>query len=126
MGEHRALQEELLGLIRQKDLKKELDGLTSRRTAQRVHSQKLADEKASIRVDIAALEDLEAKESDLRKQDAELDKLRTYLDNTREGLRGDIKVQESKRDDAKRNLSNVKGLGEEGSCPTCERPLGYQ
>ena len=126
VGEHRALQEELVDLIRQKDLKRELDGLTSRRTALKVHSQELADEKASMQVDLAALGDLEAKEADLRKQDSELDKLRTYLDNTREGLRGDIKVQESRKDDAKRNLSRVKGLGAEGSCPTCERPLGYQ
>ena len=126
VDEHRALQEELVDLIRQKDMKKELDGLTSRRTALKVHSQKLADEKATMQVDLAALGDLEAKEAELRKQDAELDKLRTYLDNTREGLRGDIKVQESRRDDAKRNLSRVKGLGAEGSCPTCERPLGDQ
>jgi DNA repair protein SbcC/Rad50 len=126
VDEHRALQEELVGLIRQKDMKKELDGLTSRRTVLQVHSQKLADEKAAMQVDLAALGDLEAKEAELRKQDSELDKLRTYLDSTREGLRGDIKVQESRMDDAKRNLSKVKGLGEEGSCPTCERPLGYQ
>jgi exonuclease SbcC len=126
MDEHKALKEDLVGLIRQKDLKKELDGLTSRRTVLRVHSQKLADEKAAMQVDLAALVDLEAKEAELRKQDVELDKLRTYLDNTREDLRGDIKVQESRRDDAKQNLSRVKGLGAEGSCPTCERPLGYQ
>ena len=126
MGEHRALQEELVALIRQKELKRDLDGLTSRRTALKVHSQKLADEKGSMQVDLAALGDLETKEAELLKQDAELDKLRTYLDNTREGLRGDIKVLESRKNDAKRNLFKVKGLGEEGSCPTCERPLGYQ
>lgn len=126
MDEHKVLQEVLVGLNRQKDTSKELDGLTSRRTALMVHSQKLSDEKATLQVDLAALGDLEAKESELRKQDAELDKLRTSLDNMREGLRGDIKVQESRRDDAKRNLSRVKGLGADGSCPTCERPLGYQ
>lgn len=126
MVENRSLQEELEGLIWQKELRKELDGLTSRRTALRERSQKLEDEKASNQVDLAALGDLEAKEAELQKQDAELDKLRTYLDNTREGLRGDIKVHESRREDAKRNLSRVKGLGAEGSCPTCERPLGKQ
>lgn len=126
IDEHKALQEDLLGLIRQKELKKELDGLTSRRTALVEHSQKLVDERASMQVDLAALGDLEAKEAELRKQDAELDRLRTYLDNTKEGLQGDIKVQESRRNDAKQNLSRVKGLGTVGSCPTCERPLGDQ
>lgn len=126
VDENRALQGELVDLIRQKDLKKELDGLISRRTALKAHSRRLADDKASMQVDLAALGDLEAKEVDLRKRDVELDKLRTYLDSTREDLRGDIKVQESRRDDAKRNLSKVKGLGAEGSCPTCERPLDNQ
>jgi exonuclease SbcC len=126
LGEEERLQEELANLSRQKELKNELNGLVIRRTALEARSNKRNGEKSIIQRYLAALGNLEARESELRKQDADLDKLRTDLDNLRENLRGDLKVLQSRSDEARRNLSRVKDLGAEGCCPTCERPLGDQ
>lgn len=124
VNEQERLQEEVVGLYRQKDLLKEFDGLVSRKAAIDRRSMKLANEKATLQEHLAALGDLDDRETELRRQDIDLDGLRTDLDNIRENLRGDLKVQESRRDEARRNLSRVKDLGSKGNCPTCERPLG--
>ena len=126
LDEHERLQEELAGLRCQKDLLKELDGLISRQDAIEARSLNLVNEKATMQEQLTHFGDLESREKELKRQDLDLDKLRTDLDNMRENLRGDLKVQESRRDDARRNLSRVKGLGASGNCPMCERPLGDQ
>ena len=126
LDEHERLQEELAGLRCQKDLLKELDGLISRQDAIEARSLNLANEKTTMQEQLTHLGNLESREKELKRQDLDLDKLRTDLDNMRENLRGDLKVQESRRDDARRNLSRVKGLGASGNCPMCERPLGDQ
>jgi exonuclease SbcC len=124
--EHIKLRSELEDLIRHREIKKELDGLISRKTAVEARSLRLTKERSLANQDLAAIGDLKTKDAELRNQDSDLDKLRTDLDNARESLKGDLKVQDSILNDAKRNLLRLKDLGAEISCPTCERPLGDQ
>ena len=126
LDESKRLQDELASLSYQRELQKELNGLVDRKRALEIRFHKLDGERTIVRREIAALGDLEARESELIKQDAELDNLRADLDHLRENLRGDLKVHQSRNDEAQRNLSRIKDLGELGSCPTCERPLGHQ
>jgi exonuclease SbcC len=126
LDESKRLQDELARLNHQKDLQKERSGLLDRKGALEARLQKLDGEKSIVHKEMATLGDLEARELELIKQDAELDKLRTDLDHLRENLRGDLKVQQSRNEEARRNLSRVKDLGALGNCPTCERPLGDQ
>ncbi len=126
LDESKRLQDELARLNQQKNLQKELNGLADRKGALEARLHKLDGDKSIVRSEIAALGVLEARESELIKQDEELDKLRTDLDHLRENLRGDLKVQQSRNEEASKNLSRVKDLGALSNCPTCERPLGDQ
>jgi len=121
---HSLLQMELGEANRQRELQKEMDALLQRRRDLQSRHQRLMDGLSGVQEELSALGDLEAREADLRRQDLELDGLQSELLDAISDLKSNLGIQESRRNEAKKNLARARGLGEEGSCPTCERPLG--
>ena len=120
------LRKALEELTHRKEMKRELDSLMSRRTALEFRRQKLSDQISSIRKDILAMGDLEARDAELKEQDRNLDKLCTDLSNDLAELKSRQGVLEAARTRAIKSQAEVRALGTEGVCPTCERPLGDQ
>ena len=124
--EQRKLRDVLEELTHRKERKRELDALLSRKTSMEARRQKLSDQISSARKEISALGDLEARGAELKKQDSDLDKLCTALSNTLADLKSNQEVLKSIRIKALKNQAEVRALGADGVCPTCERPLGDQ
>ena len=120
------LRKALDNLTHRKEMKRELDFLMARKTALEVRRQKLSDQRSSVRKDLLALGDLEARDAELKKQDRSLDNLCTDLSNDLAELKSRHGVLEAARTRAIKSQAEVKALGAEGVCPTCERPLGDQ
>ncbi|HWQ18270.1 MAG TPA: SMC family ATPase, partial [Methanotrichaceae archaeon] len=121
---HSQLQMELGEANRQRELQKELDALMQRKNDLESRRQRLTIRLSQVQNESSLLGEIEAREENLRKQDLELDRLQSELLDAISDLKSNLGIQESRRNDAKKNLARARSLGEEGSCPTCERPLG--
>jgi exonuclease SbcC len=113
-------------LIRQRELQKELDGLLSRRKVLDERLARLKGEAAAARAEMESLQSIEEREAAVRRQDKDLDQLVSELTVVLAELRGSYKVQELAQAEAQRSIKKVMGLGAQGLCPTCERPLEGQ
>lgn len=120
------LQKELILAGRQKDLQKELDSLNIRRSNLDARIQKLEGQISSAKKGIDLLGDLALRDTELKRQDADLDKLGSDLNDGLADLKGKLAIEEAQRNEASHNLARVKCLGKDSDCPTCERPLGEQ
>lgn len=121
---HSQLQKELGEANRQRELQKEMDALVNRRKDLESHLQRLTGRQSLVQEESSALGDLEAREVELRRQDLELDRLQSDLLGAISDMKSNLGIQESMRTEARKNLARARSLGEEGICPTCERPLG--
>ena len=125
-GDYDALQKELSALRIQKDAKDKKDALSERRNALAEQMGRLsADENAVLR-ELSNLSDLAARESDLIELEKNLQAQDDELNRNLINLNREISVCQEKERDARANLERVERLGAEGTCPTCERPLGEQ
>jgi DNA repair protein SbcC/Rad50 len=113
-------------LVREREKALEQDGLLARRTALADKLDRLKGEAAKARAEMESLQSIEEREAGLRRQDKDLDQLVSDLNSGLAELRGGYRVQELAQADAERSLKKVMTLGEEGLCPTCERPLEGQ
>lgn len=120
------IDEELAGLAAKREQQKELDALAARRDSLQARKVRLEGEDIAARQELDALGNLEAREAELRHQDADLDRLGTEQNAVLADMRGGLKVAQTSRSEAERNLHKVRALGAEGPCPTCERPLEGQ
>ncbi|OPY51113.1 MAG: DNA double-strand break repair Rad50 ATPase [Methanosaeta sp. PtaU1.Bin112] len=112
--------------LRQRDLQKELDGLLAQRKSLDEKLARLKGEAERARAEMEGLQNIEEREEGLRRQDKDLDQLVSELNSVLAELRGSYRMQELSRAEAERSLKKVMALGEEGVCPTCERPLEGQ
>jgi len=125
-GDYDALQKEHSALRIQKDAKDKKDALSERRNALAEQMGRLsADENAVLR-ELSNLSDLAARESGLIESEKNLQAQDDELNLNLINLNRASSVCQSKRSEAKANLERVERLGAEGTCPTCERPLGEQ
>ena len=125
-GDYDALQKEHSALRIQKDTKDKKDALSERRNALAEQMGRLsADENAVLR-ELSNLSDLAARESGLIESEKNLQAQDDELNLNLINLNRASSVCQSKRSEAKANLERVERLGAEGTCPTCERPLGEQ
>lgn len=124
--DYERLQSEKADLILQREKQKELDGLYSRRNLVEGRRVRLEEDANAARKELESLKGLGDQEKNLRKQDEDLDGLITHLNSVLSDLLGSLKVWELAKSEATKNLLKVKALGEEGICPTCERPLEGQ
>ena len=120
------LKDELTLASNQKEKKKVLDDLVERKNNLETRKNRLFESASIYRRDISAIGDLVARQSELMKLEINLDRLGTDLTNGLAELNGECSVYQSRKNEASRNLARVKSLGADGSCPTCERPLGGQ
>jgi DNA repair protein SbcC/Rad50 len=126
LEEEKRLKSELAELSVQREKQKDLEGFTSRKIALESRRARLEGEATRARQDLENLGSLEQRETELRRQDRDLDRLVTELNHILADLRGCLKVQELAIADAERSIKRVTALGAEGLCPTCERPLQNQ
>lgn len=125
-GDYDALQKEHSALRIQKDANDKKDALGERRNALAEQMGRLsADENAVLR-ELSNLSDLAARESDLIESEKHLQAQDDELNRNLINLNREISVCQEKERDARANLERVERLGAEGTCPTCERPLGEQ
>ncbi|MGA9099742.1 MAG: SMC family ATPase [Methanotrichaceae archaeon] len=120
------LQKEFIQAGRQKELQKELDSLNAQKSNLEARIQKLENQMAAVKKDLALLGDLALRDAELKKQDTDLDRLGMDLNNGLADLKGKLAIEEAQRIDALQNLARMKSLGKDSNCPTCERPLGEQ
>lgn len=120
------LKDELAFSSTQKEKKKVLDDLVDRKINLEARRNRLLESASISRLEISAIGDLAATQSELMKLEIDLDLLGTDLNNCLTELKGECSVCRSSKNEASRNLARVKSLGADGSCPTCERPLGEQ
>jgi len=113
-------------LLREKEKQKEIEGLQVRKSGleERLDCRRSEGERA--RAEMEALKDIEPREALLLQQDRDLDQLNSELSRILAETRGSYKAAEKALGEAERSLQRVKALGEEGLCPTCERPLEGQ
>ncbi|MCX6673815.1 MAG: hypothetical protein NTY37_08570, partial [Methanothrix sp.] len=124
--EENRCKSELAELVLQRELQKELDGLLARKNVQEERLARLRSEAAGARAEMEALQVIEEKEAQLRRQDKDLDQLGSELNRVLAELRGSYRVEEQTHAEAERSIKKVTALGAEGLCPTCERPLEGQ
>lgn len=125
-GDYDALQKEHSALRIQKDANDKKDALSERRDVLAGQICKLsADENAVLR-ELSNLSDLAAREFDLIESEKHLQAQDDELNRNLINLNREISVCQEKERDARANLERVERLGAEGTCPTCERPLGEQ
>ena len=119
-------RDELARLVEQKEKQKVLEGLQARKRTveERLAQRRSEAEKASREME--ALGDLKEREAFLLAQDRELDQLNSELSRILAEMRGSYKVAETALAQAEEACKRVEALGEEGLCPTCERPLQGQ
>ncbi|MDD4653641.1 MAG: SMC family ATPase, partial [Methanothrix sp.] len=120
------LKDELALASSQKEKKKVLDDLVERKVNLEARKNRLLESASISHLEISAIGDLVAKQSELMKLEINLDRLGTDLNNGMSELRSECSVYQSRKNEASRNLARVRSLGADGSCPTCERPLGEQ
>ena len=108
---------------RQREMKKEMDGLSARRGGIEERLGRLKVEAEKAQEEIGNLGDIEEREAVLLRQDRDLDQLNSELSRVLADMRGSYKVAENALAEAERSLKKVKALGGDGLCPTCERPL---
>ena len=113
-------------LVKERERAMELDGLLVRRKALDERLDRLKGEAAKARTEMEGLQSIEEREAWLRRQDKDLDQLVSDLNSGLVELRGGYRVQELAQAEAERSMKKVMILGEEGICPTCERPLEGQ
>jgi len=121
--EETRLKDELSELSRQKERKKELDGLLARMRGIEERLARLKSEAERAEVQIHSLGDIDERGAILLRQDRDLDQLNSELSLVLADMRGSYRVAENALAEAERALKKVRALGEEGLCPTCERPL---
>jgi exonuclease SbcC len=120
------LQREFVSAGRQKELQKEQDRLSSRRSVLKDRLDAIKGQTDAIKRDIESIGDLAVMEADLKRHDKELDGLGNELNDGLAELVSEHKIEEARRSEALQNLIKVRGLGEDSNCPTCERALGEQ
>ena len=117
---------ELADLLREKEKQKEIEGLQARESGLEERLALRKSEAGRARAEMEALKDIEAREALLLQQDRDLDQLNSELSRILAETRGSRKAAERAQAEAERSLQRIKALGEEGLCPTCERPLESQ
>ena len=115
------LKDELALASTQKEKKKVLDDLIERKINLEARRNRLLESASKSRLDISAIGDLVARQSELMKLEINLDLLGTDLNKSLTELKGECSVCESRKMEASHNLARVKSLGVDGNCPTCER-----
>lgn len=123
---YRELQSQFEEASRQKELQARLDVLITQRKNILLKREQLAGQLELLNQKSSALGDLNATESQIRDQDAELDKLNSELVAKITDLKSDLRVYQSKRMEAGKGILKLRDLGPESICPTCERGLGDQ
>ena len=119
-------RDELENLLREKEKQKEIEGLQARESGLEERLDLRKGEAERARAEMGALKDIEPREVLLLQQDRDLDQLNSELSRILAETRGSRKAAERAQAEAERSLQRVKALGEEGLCPTCERPLEGQ
>lgn len=119
-------REELSLLSRQKEKQKEQESLQARKSGLEERLARRRSEWERAREENDGLGDIEAREALLLRQDRDLDRLNSELSRILAEMRGSYKMAESALAEAEQSLQRVLSLGEEGLCPTCERPLQGQ
>ncbi len=125
-GDYDALQKEHSALRIQKDTKDKKDALSERRNALAEQMGRLSADENAVLGELSNLSDLAARESGLIESEKNLQAQDDELNLNLINLNRASSVCQSKRSEAKANLERVERLGAEGTCPTCERPLGEQ
>jgi exonuclease SbcC len=124
--EEKKFKEELSELLRQREKKKGLDVLLVRKSGIEERLARLKIEAERAEQQINNLSDIDGKEAALLRQDRDLDHLNSELSLLLADMRGSYKVAENALAEAEGALMKVRELGEDGQCPTCERPLSGQ
>jgi len=119
-------RDHLAYLLREKEKQKEIEGLQARKSGLEERLALRRSEGERARAEMEALKDIEPREALLLQQDRDLDQLNSELSRILAETRGSRKAAEKALGEAERSLQRVKALGEEGLCPTCERPLQGQ
>ena len=119
-------RDRLADLLREKEKQKEIEGLQARKSGLEERLALRRSEGERAQAEMEALKDIEAREALLLQQDRDLDQLNSELSRILAETRGSYKAAEKALGEAERSLQRVKALGEEGLCPTCERPLEGQ
>jgi len=119
-------RDELEHLLREREKQKEIEGLQTRKSGLEERLALRKSEADRARAEMEALKDIEAREALLLQQDRDLDQLNSELSRILAETRGSYKAAEKALGEVERSLQRVKALGEEGLCPTCERPLEGQ
>jgi len=119
-------RDDLADLLREKEKQKEIVGLQARKSGLEERLALRRSEGERARAEMEALKDIEPREALLLQQDRDLDQLNSELSRILAETRGSRKAAEKSLGEAERSLQRVKALGEEGLCPTCERPLEAQ
>ena len=120
------LQSQFQEAFNQKELQAKLDNLKDQRASIVSNNTSLTDRIKLLDKKISSLGDLDAKETKIKIQDFELDKLQSALLDKITELKSDLKVYEAKKTDSSRGLSKIGCMGPDSICPTCERSLGDQ
>ncbi len=121
--EEQRLTEELSYLSIERERQNELEGLFSRMAGLDQRLQARMVEALAARRENDALKEIDEREALLLRQDSDLDGLISEHSRALAEMRGSYRVAESAISEAVRSLQKVESLGEEGLCPTCERPL---
>ncbi len=119
-------RDELADLLREREKQNEIDDLQVKKSGLEQRLALRKSEAEGARAEMEALKDIEAREKLLLRQDRDLDQLNSELSRILAETRGSRKAAEKALAEAERSLQRVKALGEEGLCPTCERPLQGQ
>ncbi len=119
-------RDELADLLREKEKQKEIEDLQARESGLEERLALRRSEAERGRAEMEALKEIEAREALLLRQDRDLDQLNSELSRILAETRGSYKAAEKALGEVERSLQRVKALGEEGLCPTCERPLEGQ
>jgi DNA repair protein SbcC/Rad50 len=123
---YRELQSQFEKASRQKELQARLYGFETQRKTILLNKEQFASQIELLNQKASALGDLNAREAQIRNQDAELDKLNSEILTKITDLKSDLKVSEAKRMEARKGILKLRDLGPESVCPTCERGLGDQ
>jgi len=119
-------RDELADLLREKEKQKEIEDLQVKKSGLEERLALRRSEAEGARAEMEALKDIEAREKLLLRQDRDLDQLNSELSRILAETRGSYKAAEKALGEVERSLQRVKALGEEGLCPTCEKPLEGQ
>jgi exonuclease SbcC len=125
-SDYESLQEEFSALTIQKDERSLIEEQSKRRDNLAEQIGKLSGNENDLLHELSQFSDLGAKESQLVAQEMDLQAQDEKISEDRIRLNRASSVFQSKEIEAKEHLERVRGLGADGTCPTCERPLGGQ